>query len=77
MPISWEDAIVAGQERINAKCREQGIDPLTGHDIAILAAHRTGERLYKATLALHGDKPEFDEQAIQFAAKCIAQAILC
>ena len=75
--MSWDDAIVAGMNLINHRCREQGIEPLSGHDIAIIAAHRAGAAGYAHALAASGGHPEFNNQAAQYAAKLIAKAILC
>jgi hypothetical protein len=77
MAISWQEAIGAAQRKINALAAEQGCgSPLTGHDMAVLAAYGAGEATYNATLAKHGDNPAFDEQAVGYAAKLIAQALL-
>lgn len=75
-PISWDQAIIDGKKLINDQCDKEGIPGLTGCDIAILAAHRAGESAFLKVKALNGHKPEFNDQAAQFAAKCIAQAIL-
>lgn len=76
--VTVADAFRAAQERVNAKCREQGIAPLSGHDVAIIGAYSAFEKAYRNVSArITADQTErFNREVIDFAVKCIATAIL-
>lgn len=76
--LTAQEAIIAAQKEIGEVCKEQGIAPLTGHDIAILAAWAPFERAYNrvASNLQEGQEDQFNRDVVMFAKKCIAQAIL-
>lgn len=76
--LTAREAFAEAQKRINAKCGETGVAPLTGKDIALIAAWTPFEKAYNRVLA--GISPnqasEFNKDVVAFAMKCIVTAIL-
>lgn len=76
--LSSDDAFREGQRTVNDRCRQAGIAPLSGHDIAIIAAHAAFSKGYASVLSRlqEGQEEQFNRDAVTFAAQCIARAIL-
>ena len=76
--LTISEAFTAGATIVNDRCRAAGIDPLSGKDIAIIAAHAAFDKAYRRIVdrLQPGQEAQFDRDAVAFAAKCIAEALL-
>ncbi len=74
--ITSDEAFRRARKIFDGRCTAKGIETLSGGDPAMIAAHGFFSSRFSTVAAQHGDKPEFEEQAVQYAMKCITSAIL-
>ncbi len=76
--LTIDQAFSAGRKQVNKRFVGTGIADLSGHDIAIIAAHAAFTKGYNNVLArlAPGQEEQFDIDSVAFAVKCIATAIL-